>query len=410
MKVACVTFTDAMSGAGIAALRTHRARLSIGADSSFHVLRKRSDADDVVAIGTEWTRRFQTARNKAARGILRALGSPANLTLSGNFFPTGLHRHLSSISADVLHLHWIGEEMIRIEELCKIDRPVVWTLHDEWFSEGFEHYSPSPSFDQMRPRIIRSLLGLVDMKVRQRKARAWTQLAPTLVAPSKWLADRATASGLASMERIHVVPNPVPLHVFHPQDRSAARIALGLDPAQKIIGFGAVQADTDPRKGFALLEMALQRLRWEGKVTLLVFGADKGDKQLPLSAHFSGRITSDSQMANLYAAMDVFVCPSIQENFPNTIGEAMACGVPCVAYAVGGIPEMIRSGLNGILATPGDADSLASGIATCLNADSILGLEARRFAEEVLDPRICASRYASVYDEALRSQRPSLHT
>lgn len=405
MRIASLTYTDGMSGAGIAALRLHRALRGNGVDSHYFVVRKQSDDDDVETIAGSAGRRANSARRFLARAVLKAAGAADAGAVSANLFPSGLHRPLRDAGADLVHLHWLGAETIRIEELARLRTPVVWTLHDEWFYEGIDHYRllcTTAGADVAAPAFARRLL---DRSVRRRKAAAWKRLDPFVVAPSRWLAQNAIDSGLVAPERVRAIPNPVPLDVYRPGERWQAREALGLPQDHRIVGFGAVRAGMDPRKGYAFLAQALQHLAAEdgGLMTLLVFGADRGSDPLPLPARFSGTVVADAELARLYAAMDVFVCPSLQENFPNTIGEAMACGVPCAAFAVGGIPEMIAHGSNGYLAAPRDAADLARGIGACLADGDEMGRAARAFAETTLAPSSCASAYASVYAEVLHA-------
>jgi glycosyltransferase involved in cell wall biosynthesis len=406
MKVASFTYTDGMSGAGIAALRLHRALRESGIDSRYFVLRKRSTHRDVEEISGPAGRRANGARRLVAGAILRGTGGEMPGTLSANFFPSGLHRRLGRMGADVIHLHWVGFESMRIEEIARLPRPVVWTLHDEWFYEGIDHYSlagsaeASPDADSSRARQI------LDRSVRRRKAAAWKRLQPLVAAPSRWLAEKTRASGLVAEDRIRVIPNPIPTNTFRPIDRAHARRVLGLPEDATIVGFGAVRADMDPRKGYALLNRALERLaaRHRMPLTLLVFGAERGSGELPFPAHFSGTITGDTELAQLYAAMDVFVCPSLQENLPNTIGEAMACGVPCATFRVGGIPDLVEHGVNGYLAEPFDPEDLAQGILVCLARKETMGPAARAFVEARLDPSLCAAAYAAAYEDALESR------
>lgn len=406
MKVAAITYTDALSGAGIAALRTHRAVLDQGIESSLHVLRKRGSAPDVHAIGGPWTRRCQALRARIVRGILATTGARQDVTSSANLFPTGLDRRLDAMDADVLHLHWMGAEMIGIEELARLSKPVVWTLHDEWFYEGIDHYSLIEGTAGARIAASSHARQALDRSVRRRKAAAWKRLDPLVVAPSRWLAEKVRLSGLVAPDRIRVIPNPIPTQTYHPLDRVQARQALGLPEDHRVVGFGAVRADMDPRKGYAYLIEALKHLAERGHtpMTLLVFGAERGSGELPFAAHFSGTITADAELARLYAAMDVFVCPSLQENLPNTIGEAMACGIPCAAFRVGGIPDLIEHGVNGYLAQPFDAEDLARGILACLAGRQAMGLAGRAVAERKLDPPGCASMYAAAYEDAMRSR------
>jgi len=404
VKVAAVTYTDGLSGAGIAAKRVHRAVRAHGVDSRLLVLRKRSQDDDIEALGGAWARRANTARVRLVRWWLRRLGADPGAALSANVFRSGVAGRLAATDADVVHLHWIGDEMIGIEQVATIGKPLVWTLHDEWFSEGLAHYGAIEGV-AAAPDAHGAVYRALDHRVRERKRRAWALARPLVVTPSAWLARRTVAAGLVDADRVRVVPNTIPLDVYRPQDRQAARASLGLPADARVVGFGAVRADVDPRKGYRLLMEALQVLREnEGgrDMHLLVFGANAGRDTLPLPAQFAGTVLDDARIAALYAAMDVFVCPSMQENLPNTIGEAMACGVPCAAFAVGGIPELIEPGRTGMLARPFDAGELAAGIRACIEQSAAYGAQARRFVEQRLAPEPVAAGYREAYADALR--------
>jgi glycosyltransferase involved in cell wall biosynthesis len=404
MRVAAVTYTESLSGAGIAALRVHRALRSEGIDSELMVLRKRTSADDVQTIGGAWTRRAQAMRCRTTQAILRALGGDPDVALSANLFPTGLHRRLNAVDADVLHLHWVGAEMIRIEELTLLNKPLVWTLHDEWLSEGMAHYG------ELEHGVVtdshpRAAFRRLDRHVRARKATALARMQPFIATPSHWLAERTRQSGLIDCEHIRVIPNPVPTEIYRPTDRSIARERLGLPENGRVIGFGAVSAMADPRKGYSMLKSALYALsnRQDKDLSLLVFGAEREGNDFPIPTRFAGVVTNDDDIAMLYAAMDVFVCPSMQENLPNTIAEAMGCGVPCVAFAVGGIPDLIEHNRSGYLATPFDAMDLSHGILACIAQTDEYGYAARQFVEQNLAPALIASRYSAIYEDALRA-------
>ena len=129
--------------------------------------------------------------------------------------------------------------------------------------------------------------------------------------------------------------------------------------------FGAMGGTNDPRKGFHLLQPALQQvaaLRHED-AELMIFGASlpENPPDLGMRAHYLGSISDQTKLAELYAAADVFVAPSQQDNFPNTLLEALACGTPCVGFNIGGIPDLIEHQRNGYLARPFEIDDLARG-------------------------------------------------
>ena len=162
------------------------------------------------------------------------------------------------------------------------------------------------------------------------------------------------------------IPNTYNHFLFHPAPQDEARRRLGLPVAGRLLLF-ACQKVNNARKGLDYLLSALrsERLRaWQGQLTLVVVGqlSKQLSADIPYPIHAMGYLSEESVMAALYQAVDAFVTPSLEENLPNTIMEAMACGTPCVGFHIGGIPEMIDHEVNGYVANYRDADDLACAI------------------------------------------------
>ena len=121
-----------------------------------------------------------------------------------------------------------------------------------------------------------------------------------------------------------------------------------------------------------------------------------------MKANYLGWLNDDISLRLVYCAADVFVLPSIQENLPNTIMEAMACGTPCVAFRQGGLPDLVEHERNGYLAQPFDPMDLARGIAWVLEDGErrrALSLEARQKIEGEFSLDEVARRYVRLYEE-----------
>jgi glycosyltransferase involved in cell wall biosynthesis len=228
-----------------------------------------------------------------------------------------------------------------------------------------------------------------------------------LVCPSRWLAERAQASALFRDRPVTCIPNTLPLDTYAPGPRDEARRRLGLPLDAALVGFGAAAALGDPRKGFSVLREALGVLAQRSdarRPRLVLFGRDRPLPPLPLPVHDLGILTDENRLADALRAMDVFVCPSLQENLPNTVLEALACGVPCVAFRTGGLPELIEHGENGWLSPAGSANDLAEGIRACLEpqAGRRLAAGARARVQGTFAPHLVARRHLSLYEEVTR--------
>jgi glycosyltransferase involved in cell wall biosynthesis len=228
-----------------------------------------------------------------------------------------------------------------------------------------------------------------------------------IATPSKWLAECAGNSQLFHNYRIVVLPNGVDHERFHPMDHSIARSILGLPDDKRLILFGAGSATSDKRKGFHLLVEALKKM--EAGINpvdyeLVVFGASSGDDSFSMKTHYLGRLRDEISMAVVYAAADVFVAPSLEDNLPNTVLESLSCGTPVVAFNIGGMPDMVSHKDNGYLAISYDTTDLAKGLIWTME-DNLrwknLSEAARSTIKRSFTLRRSASRYVDLYKEIL---------
>jgi len=322
-----------------------------------------------------------------------------------------VNRQLTSIlskeKSDLVWFHNIAgggkwgwsEEMVRI---ARDHVPVMWTLHDMWaLGSGEESYWEVEETEARRGKREGASGGKREGESAEvgrcegsKVARVWGaggKYPVTLTAPSKWLAD--STCKLTGLPCVHL-PNPIDLDLFSPGDQAEARRRLGL-PEKGLVVLAGADSLQDPRKGFDLLLAAWEQFRAEG-VTLALFGRHGQTKPGQV---YLGNLVTDEQMVAAYRAADLYVHPAQMENAPCTIQESLACGTPVLAFAVGGIPEMVRDGKNGFLAKEISAPSLQATIALAL-ADRgrlvRLRKDAREWAKEVWRSDALEHRFRSL--------------
>jgi glycosyltransferase involved in cell wall biosynthesis len=417
VKVLIVTFADGGGGAARAAYRLHSALRGAGVDSRMKV-RVKTRCDASVSGPRGWAARIATDLRVRAGGALRRLQGGSGFGLrSPNLLPSRWARSINESGADVVNLHWLGADTMSVADIGRIEKPVVWTLHDMWAFCGAEHITDAgPSarwrlgYDAgNRPA---GQLGLdLDLLVWRRKRSAWRRPF-VLVTPSRWLGQCAAASALFSGSDYETIPNVLDTGRFAPADPAAARRALGLPEAGPIVLFGAHEARSDPNKGYDLLRDALaelDRLGLAPRPSCVAFGeaipggADAG----PFPVRWVGRIDDDAELARLYSAADVTVVPSRIENLPQTATEAQACGCPVVAFATGGLPEAVEHGATGYLAAPFAPADLARGIAWVLadpERHAQLRMRARERAVRSWSPAVITPRYLDTFSRAIAAQ------
>ena len=414
MKVLMLNTFDEIGGAARAAARLLQGVRDLGIDSRLLVQYQTGRADGVISHAG---RLRQLARRlKTVLGTLPVRMFPK--APENNFSPARLPDHLvpevAAVNPDIIHLHWMGAGFLRVETLGKLNKPLVWTLHDSWPFTGGCHVPFECTRYQQNCGACPVLGSTRDADLSRstwdRKAQAWQGLNLTLVAPSRWLADCARSSSLFRDVRVEVIPNGLDTGLFRPRGKEASRRLLGLPQDKKIILFGAIRAASDPNKGFHLLLPALQSLgKQASELMALVFSSfDKDamhDAGMPVFD--LGRIQDDEKLSLIYSAADVFVVPSIQEAFCQTATEAMACGTPVVAFAATGLLDIVEHQKSGYLAKPYDSEDLAHGIAWVLADEErhqSLSLQARRKVEADFSIDKVAQRYARLYDRVLKGK------
>jgi glycosyltransferase involved in cell wall biosynthesis len=340
--------------------------------------------------------------------------SPNPILHSPAILPSGIVRSLNMSSADILNLHWINNEFLTIEDIGRLRKPIVWTLHDMWPFCGAEHYVSDDMDARWRKGYLSSNRpnghsGLdIDRWVWHRKLRAWRGQM-NFVTPSRWLADCVKGSALLGEKKVVVIPNPLDTNQFQPWPKQLARQMLGLPPDAPLVLFGAIGGGADPRKGWDLLRPALVRIAKEvPSVESVIFGQSKpaNPPQLGLPVHWMGHLSDDITLSLIYSAADVMVVPSRQENLPQSGTEAQACGCPVVAFNCTGLPDVVEHGETGYLAAPYDAEDLANGIRWVLEDRErylLLSAAARARAVSLWAEEVVVPQYLAVYQQAIEN-------
>jgi len=201
----------------------------------------------------------------------------------------------------------------------------------------------------------------------------------------------------------------VDLEVFSPEDRDAARNDLGLSGRDRAIAFRGVARDEHGVKGMAVLRRALQSLRLDDPVTLLVVDND-GGSFAELDGQFRVRRLGwlgEPALSRILAAADVFVMPSEHESFGMMAVEAMACGTPVLAFDETAVAEVIRPPEGGVVVPALDHAALAAAIRSLLSDDSLresMRKSARSVAERYYPFHRYVDRHIALYRSLLEER------
>ena len=318
--------------------------------------------------------------------------------------------------ADIIHLHWINHGFLslrNLEQLFKLNKPIVWTMHDMWPFTGGCHYADDCNHYINNcgncPFLKRSNNKDLSYKIHQKKMEIWNKANIHPVSCSKWLGTLAQSSSLLKSKKVSSIPNPIDTDQFEPKNMQDCRNYFGLPLDKKLVLFGAADI-SDPRKGANYLMDALHILnknhpQLSDNIELVIFGKTKDldHSQYPYKVHAMNFISGTSEMVQLYNSADVFILPSLQDNLPNTVMEALACGIPVVGFNVGGVPEMIEDNKTGFLAPIKDSNALANNIHKTLfecEAQS-LRKNARNYVVNHYSNSTIAQKYNNLYSSLL---------
>jgi glycosyltransferase involved in cell wall biosynthesis len=329
--------------------------------------------------------------------LLRNFSRPLAARLRQKRHERAFFSQLERDQPGLLNLHNLHACGVDHATLLKMPRNIklVWTLHDcrafEEFAFRWQESDGKTAIQAPEP---------ADAKAARER---FFEMRPdvVLVSPSRWLAGEARKRVPAAV-RIEVIPYGLPTDIFRPQPRAEATRLHGLTGEKVRLGFSA--ATFDSRKGGDVFLQALRKMDCN-TLEVLVWGNDGGTSwpdDLPLKR--MGLVQDEKQLAVLYAACDLFVCPSRIDNFPNTILESLACGVPVVGSAVGGIPELVRPGETGWLYQGNTAENCARALADAMLEKSswaAYGQRCRTVAETEFSLEKQARSYGALFDQLL---------
>ncbi|WP_295875881.1 glycosyltransferase [uncultured Zhongshania sp.] len=414
LRVLYIGFSDAQGGAAIASSRL--------------ISRLDRDGDvaslEVVALQTArapWT--VSLGRAFCSWRPLRTLIAMRNVLASDPyawlpFERAFLKRAINIWQPDLIHMHNLhgGRGTIPLAILPDMasKAPIIWTLHDMWGMTG--HCAYSLECDGWRRgcgncpdlSLYPQLLQDRTEQIAENKREIFDSAVPVLVSPSRWLGKIASEALVTKGLELRVIANGLDLALFSPAGRDAARRELGITPDTQVLMFAAQSLSDETRKGAKELRIALDRVQADrlGAPLEIILMGGAGDDLLAgipgLVFHRVGFISDATEAARLYAAADLFLCPSLQDNLPNTLIEAAACGTAAVSFDIGGCGEIIEDGLSGALVAAGDADALGDAISRLVDDPDCLaamGRAARARAEALYGDRRMADDYLALYRE-----------
>jgi|LauGreDrversion4_2_1035121.scaffolds.fasta_scaffold03025_6 glycosyltransferase involved in cell wall biosynthesis len=395
MKIVHISYSD-NGGAGIAALRLHNALLLNGINSKFICLIKTTNNREVYQFCPKPISRIR--RSAILWGFLKTIDHKNQIRLSqisNDYemfsFPTTKFNLFDNIfvrDADIIHLHWVSNFLNWKSFFKHCKKQIVWTLHDfNPFSGGF-HYPADKSKASVE-------LNYLDCSLEDLKYNSIINFKKIeIVCLSNWLMNYSKSSRILGKYPHSIIRNSVPISIFRSYSKNSIRKLLGISLSQKVVLFVS-ETLQNKRKGFDLLLPIINDKEFSDYLFIAVgYVSEKLQELNNKNLKLLGLINDEIMLAWIYNCSDVYVTPSIEDNLPNSVIEALCCGVPVAGFNVAGIKEMIQNGVNGFLAERLTSTSLSDTINKCMVTTFI---DIEKNAQKLYSSELQASKYSDLY-------------
>ena len=376
LKIVQLQFSK--ESAGSSAIRLHKAFLQEGINSTLLSLKHDTVTDEHINYLSYFALRKAKLEYKL-KSICNKKYEIKYGHFSYPFLGTDVSNHKMVKAADIIYLHWVLGGFLNfknLENIFKLNKPVIIIMHDMWYLTGGCHYSFHCSKYEIgcnHCQILNSNkkndLSFRGFYKKQNLFNKYNNL--NFVSPSKWLFECSKKSILIKEKPIYYIPNALDSNLYKPINKKSARDILNIDQKDTVIAFGASNINS-PYKGWKYLQKALALLQKDENfknITILIFGSGNDitiSSSIPFKCKFLGYLEDDYSVMLAYNSADVFVAPSLADNQPTTVMESLSSGTSVVAFNIGGLSDMIKHKENGYLAKYLDCEDLANGIKFCI--------------------------------------------
>ena len=374
MKIVIINRSDALGGAAIASMRLCNALRDAGADARMLVLDRRTDDENVQAVGSSLGNRYRFLAERLGIFLRNGMQRDKLFLIDTASHGVDLSHHLWVKDADIVVLGWVNQAMLSLDDvsrLASLGKPLVWVMHDMWNATGVcHHYGECRGLQEQCEQCPLLPSGSrLALRTWQRKHELYQKSNIHFVAVSEWLKRVCRESSLMRDYDISVIPNAIDVASFNHEFLDDN--PWGVEEGRQVMVMGAARLD-DPIKGFDRLTAALQwilknRPDEASRIHMVLYGALRDASLLqtiPVPYTYLGYV---SDIQNVYRHAHIVVSPSVSESFGYTAVEGMACGCVPVTTGGGGQRDIVSHLINGFVTSSLDSETFAQGLIWALD-------------------------------------------
>lgn len=408
MKILQLSNSDLNGGAAVASYRLHKALLNSSINSKMLVNEKKSIDTTVINKFSSLDNIKTIIKNRLIFQLRKIMKIKHQGTISLNYFPSNILKKTREIDHDIIHLHWINNEMISIGQISKFNKPLIWTFHDMWPMCGIEHYSETSEYkDGYKKK------NFFDLYYSTWKKKKFFDKKIRIVCVSDWLSKKVKESYLFNKFEIQTIPPCINIKTWKNIEKTTSRNLLGFNLNEKIIIFSSANGTSEKRKGFDILLKVLNNDYFKKEnYRLVIIGkiSNQDINKIPInhSNYLLNPTDNELIFRLLYSAADLLVIPSRLETFGQTIIEAASCNTPSIGFKDTGVEEAIKHKETGYLANKNDAEDFFNGIKWCFkeikDKNNQLGMKARKNIEQNFSYECISQKYLKLYENLLKNK------
>ena len=361
MKILFVSYSDGGGGAAKAIFNLYKSFRNISKNKLL-VIDKRERSKKISLYQSGFIGKvFRRLRYLIAQFIFL---NQKFYVMSLNLIDSGLSKYINNSPYEIVNLHWVNCETISLSEIKKINKPIVWTLHDMWPISGIYHYDLDKKYfnNETTSKLKKKYFNFLDKITKKRKQTLFNQKKIHLISPSKWLLEKAKKTKLPFGE-MEVIPNPINISFYKKsKDINSLKKKYKIPNNKKILLYSSLKLD-EKRKGFNIIKNIIKNQKFDNHI-FIFFGINNSLNKINFTKNiiFINGTNNEKSIREIYSIADVLLFPSLIDNFPNTLLEAMSCNLPCVAFNCYGMKEIITHKKNGYLVKPYSTEDFRKGI------------------------------------------------
>ena len=347
MKILHISYSDFVGGASRATLRIHKSLLNSKIDSTLLVFKKSKKKNRKV-FKIQTNKYLQLSKIIFNKFVNKLYPGKTSI-LSLNIFGSGIVDFINNSNFDIIHLHWINNEILSIKEISKIKSKMVWTCHDMWPCGGIYHYFFPRDFNK----------NIIDKFIYNYKRKKLYNKNIYYVGVSKWI--KKSVKNYLKQKKLNSfkVNNPINEKFWKPINTKKQN--------QKCfnIGVGNIDEGNYNRKGKDIFIDLIKNLKKKNKINFRII--EFGNKNLDfipqnLENLRYGIVKDSKKIREIYNIMDILILPSKLEAFGQIASEAILCGTPVIGFNKTGLDDIIIHKKNGWLANKFKVNQLIKGI------------------------------------------------